>query len=181
MWFRGWFNGGKRFSSQYSFTPSCKQELCLACKASDWEISQHASWCKWSGRTSNSNCNKTWSRWSGCFPYQENGPQKVGTYVHLNSPKLVVVQSLTWAEEPLILCYIYLVCFWTCFNSSLNAPLKFMSSLPSKFRSSMQSGHFFFLILLQKMCNMLVYRVIRFIFCMFTLPYVAKWRQWIVK
>ena len=56
-------------------------------------------------------------------------------------------------------------------------PAKIMSSLPSKFRSSMQSGHVFFLFLLQKMCNMLVYRVIRFIFCMFTWPYVAKWRN----
>ena len=71
--FRGWFKCRPRSFPQHSITHSCDQELRLAGKVFDWQLFQHAFSYKRSERTSGWKCNKTWTRWRGCFPYKENG------------------------------------------------------------------------------------------------------------
>ena len=107
MWYRNNSERCERFSPQHSITHSCNKELHLACKVFDWTLSQHAYGFERSGRASGSNCNKTRSRWRGCFPYKENGSQNVS----ISIARVLFPVKNSSSGSTFVLLYLYSTCF----------------------------------------------------------------------
>ena len=108
MWYRSNSERCERFSPQHSITHSCNKELHLACKVFDWTLSQHAYGSERSGRASGSNCNKTLSRWRGCFPYKENGSQNVSIST---TRVLFPILKTSLSGSTFALLFFYSTCF----------------------------------------------------------------------